>query len=89
LTGRRQPFGGSLYSTVAVFPDHLDEFPHEAWSVSVHLESPPTEQGNPSIGVAEFLASEAPHDRLRPGAFFELYEGPRLTAVVEVLGKDQ
>lgn len=85
LTGRRQAFSGTLYSTVALFPDHLSEFQEQAWSVNIRFGSPPTDQGNPSLGTAEFLSEDAPHERLRTGTFFELYEGPRLTAVVEVL----
>jgi len=80
-----QVFSGTLYSTVALFPDHLSEFEEQAWSVSIRFDSPPTDQGNPSLGIAEFLSDDAPHERLRAGTFFELYEGPRLTAVVEVL----
>lgn len=85
LTGRRKAFTGTLYSTIALFPDHFSEFHQQAWSVNIYLDSQPTQQGNPSLGRAEFLSEDAPHERLRTGTFFELYEGPRLTAVVEVL----
>jgi hypothetical protein len=35
---------------------------------------------------ARFLAEKAPVDRLKPGRAFELYEGERKVATVEIVG---
>lgn len=83
--GRDKLFSGSRYSTVALFPEDVEKWPDEAWSVVIEFEAPPSEQGNPSNGVVSFLADEAPIDRLRSGQVFELFEGSHMTAIVEVI----
>lgn len=73
------------YSTVAKFPEDLSTWQREAWSVVIESDPPPAMQGNPSLGSVSFLAEEAPHERLRVGRAFELYEGGRCVAKVEVI----
>jgi hypothetical protein len=83
--GRAEPFTGHRYSTVARFPEDAQTWPDEAWSIVVDFQTPPSQQGNPSLGEAGFLVDDAPEGRLRAGTVFELFEGHRMTAIVEVL----
>ncbi|MGH9626874.1 MAG: hypothetical protein ACRD7E_00700 [Bryobacteraceae bacterium] len=71
------------YATIARFPDDGPEWPDGAWTVVIEFDQSPDEQGNPSIGAAHFLMNSAPDDRLN--GVFELYEGLRKVADVEVL----
>jgi hypothetical protein len=38
------------------------------------------------MAKARFLAGKAPVDRLKPGRAFELYEGKKKVAMVEIVG---
>jgi hypothetical protein len=38
------------------------------------------------MAKARFLARKAPVDRLKPGRAFELYEGNKKVAMVEIVG---
>ena len=76
---------GNTYSTVARFPEDT-HWPEEAWSIVLESVPSPAEQGSPSIGKVRFLVDEAPQERLRIGRSFDLYEGARRVATVEVLG---
>jgi hypothetical protein len=38
------------------------------------------------MAKAQFLAGKAPVDRLKPGRAFELYEGKKKVAMVEIVG---
>jgi hypothetical protein len=58
----------------------------DLWSVVCRFDVPPSEQGSPSVAYVRFLVAEAPHDRLCPGAKFQLVEGTTHVATVEVLG---
>jgi len=71
------------YITVAKFEEDKDTWDKEAWSVVLEFESSPAKQGNPSRGIARFLAENAPVERLKNGKNFEMYEGR--TKVAEVL----
>lgn len=71
------------YSTVSRFKEDTD-WPEEAWSVVLHFDEPPQEQGSPSRGTVRFLVPDAPQDRLKPGASFDVYEGRVKTATVEI-----
>jgi|SRR5687767_3455801 len=62
--------------------------PADVWSVYIDFETPPANQGNPSIGMVHFPSSEAPHDRLQVGRSFDLYEGARKVARVELVPDD-
>lgn len=81
--GRDEPFAGVWYSTSAKFPEQTN-WQVDGWSVVLEFETPPSEQGSPSIGKVSFLVDEAPDEWLFPGQIFEMYEGKRMTAKVEV-----
>lgn len=74
--GDPEPTDG-VYSTTARFEEDVDWPSGETWSVVLAFD-----RGNVS---AYFLSAEAPHHRLRAGRQFEMYEGTRRTALVEVL----
>ena len=58
----------------------------EGWSLSCRFDSPPSKQGNPSVGYVRFLVPEAPHAQLKPGAVLRLFERATLTyATVAIL----
>src|SRR5690349_4103770 len=70
-----------------VHPAHFSEdgptWPtRESWSVVLQFDRPPVEDPSASSAVARFLMETAPHERLRPGRFFDFYEGARKIAVV-------
>lgn len=76
---------GDRYVAVSRFPDDGPNWPDGAWSVVLEFTSPASEQGNPSVGSARFLSEEAPHEWLRPGRVFSLYEGLHQVATVELI----
>ena len=71
------------YITVARFEEDRSAWPAKAWSVALQIHGDVTAQ--PCRADARFLSQDAPHDRLRPGVRFELLEGTRVTAVVDVV----
>jgi hypothetical protein len=77
---------GKKYSTIARFPEDTGTWLQEAWSIVLEFDEPPSAQGNPSMAKARFLAGKAPVDRLKPGRAFELYEGKKKVAMVEIVG---
>jgi hypothetical protein len=86
--GRRRPpsgVGRPAYAAVVRFTDVNGPWPPpEAWSLVVEKDealSQPTRW----IADIHFLVEEAPHDALRPGRSFELYEGSRCVARGQVL----
>jgi len=86
--GRSDLPKGFQYSTVSKWPDQTDEeWLRSAWSVVLDFDRPPAEQGSPSSARARFLADEAPEDWLQPGRKFELYEGRRKVADVQIVGQ--
>lgn len=74
------------YSAVTQFPE---DGPNQevAWSIVIDLDlpSPPAAGRGASFAHARFLFDTAPHERLKPGRTFDLFEGPRKVASVEVL----
>ena len=76
---------GTRYVTIGRFPEDGEKWPDGGWSVVLDFSTPPSEQGVTSFGRASFLMEKAPHERLRPGRSFELYEGLRKVATVELL----
>lgn len=74
---------GLRYSTVSKFKE--DDWGKEAWSMIFDFDEAPAKQGNPSKGKARFLADNAPHERLKSGKIFELYEGREKIALVKVI----
>jgi hypothetical protein len=77
---------GTRYVTIGRFPEDGPKWPDGSWSVVLDFPKPPSEQGVTSFGRASFLVGNAPEERLRPGRTFELYEGLRKVATVELLG---
>ena len=73
------------YATVSRFAEDTSAWLQEAWSIVLEFDEPPSAQGNPSIARARFLAEKAPVDRLKPGQAFELYEGTKKVARVEIV----
>jgi hypothetical protein len=71
------------YVTVARFAEDGDAWGADAWSVVLQIRGDVRAQ--PCKADAQFLSPEAPEERLRPGIRFELLEGHRVTAIVEVL----
>ena len=58
----------------------------EGWSLVLTFEAAPREQGNPSIGTAEFYLEGAPAEWLRPGSSLQLFErATQQTAWIDVL----
>jgi hypothetical protein len=82
--GRSSLPAGLKYSTVSRFKEDGDNWQKQAWSVVLEFERSPLEQGNPSYGKARFLVEDAPEDRLSPGRTFELFEGAKKVAYVEI-----
>jgi hypothetical protein len=74
--------------TISKFPEEGPGWPDGAWSVVLDFDASPSVQGNPSLGRASFLMDSAPQERLHPGQRFELYEGLKKVATVEVLDAD-
>lgn len=76
--GRRTPFVGDSYTTVARFADD-PAWPNVAWTLVVkRLRT--FSGGRFWFAELQFLADEAPTELLKPGARFDLFEGRRLTA---------
>jgi hypothetical protein len=84
--GRTSLPTGKKYSTIARFPEDTGTWLQEAWSIVLEFDEPPSAQGNHSMAKARFLAGKAPVDRLKPGRAFELYEGKKKVAMVEIIG---
>lgn len=85
--GRKALPAGLRYVTVARFPEDGENWTQQAWSVVATFSIPPSEQGSPSTGDVRFLVDEAPRERIAPDRHFDLYEGGRRVAVVQVLGE--
>jgi hypothetical protein len=83
--GRRALPSRHRYVTVARFPEEGEHWHDDARSVVVTFPIPPSEQGSPALAEVEFLSAEAPRARLAPGRQFELCEGARTVARVEVV----
>lgn len=71
------------YITVARFEEDRANRGSEAWSVVLNIHG--NVSAEPCKADARFLVENAPHDRLKPGARFELLEGDKVTAQVEVV----
>jgi hypothetical protein len=72
------------YVTVARFDEDRAKWESDAWSVELNIHGDPGAE--PCRADARFLMQNAPHDRLKPGTRFELLEGDKVTAHVEVVG---
>ena len=87
--GRLSLPSGKQYATVSRFAEDADTWLQEAWSIVLEFDESPSGWSNPCLAQARFLVEEAPVDRLKPGRTFELYEGRKKIAVVEVLVQRQ
>ena len=77
--GRAQPPTGEQYITVARFDDPAGDWSTDAWSVVLSFA------GSSEEAEVRFLAPEAPPHLLRAGVRFELYEGRKKVAEVNVI----
>jgi hypothetical protein len=73
------------YINISRFPEDPPSWPDGSWSIVLEFDTPPSAQGSPSLGTARFLVDEAPHERLQRGRSFDVFEGTRHTATVELL----
>jgi hypothetical protein len=83
--GRKVLPAGKQYATVSCFQEDAESWLQEAWSIVLEFDEPPVKQGNPSVARARFLVEAAPVDRLKPGRAFDLYEGLKRVATVEIM----
>jgi hypothetical protein len=83
--GRSAIPDGTQYTTIAKFAGDGPGWPDGAWTIVMEFDKTPAEQGNPSVGRARFLMPAAPHERLEAGTTFDLYEGLRKVAIVEIV----
>lgn len=83
--GRTALPAGKQYATVSCFQEDAESWSQEAWSIVLDFDEPPLKQGNPSMAKARFLVDAAPVDRLKPGRAFDLYEGTKRVATVEII----
>jgi len=87
--GRKQPpagVGAPPYVSVVRFADAKEPWPPPvAWSLVVEKDEMSSE---PLRWIADvrFLVDEAPHEALRPGREFDLYEGSKRVAHGRILG---
>jgi hypothetical protein len=75
---------GKKYIAPAYFSEHSAEWGADDWSLVVE---PYRDVSQWKDVVIYFLASDAPHSWLHPGAMFELFEGPKLVARGTVVDK--
>lgn len=73
------------YVALSRFPDDGPECSDDSRRIICRFETPPSEGPGTSQARVAFVGEDAPHDRLQPGRHFELFEGPRQVATVEVL----
>ncbi len=84
--GRVHPPTGTSYTTVCKFKGQtFEEWQKNAWSVRLNFIEADEHEANVRYGFATFIAEKAPHELLKPGFEFELFEGSRSVAEVEVL----
>lgn len=76
--GRERPPDGPTYSTIVRFEDD-PEWPSQAWSLVVEFQRV-LGGGRYVEATVRFLIDQAPHEQLRQGNHFELYEGDRKVA---------
>jgi len=71
------------YITTARFPEDKASWPSNAWSVVLQIRGDVCAQ--PCEADARFLSVDAPESQFQPGVRFELLEGNKVTAIVDVL----
>jgi hypothetical protein len=68
------------------FDEDGPEWPDGSWSVELRFDTPPAEVCEQTLSArVRFLANDAPHERLRSGVQFEIYDGVDKLADVDVL----
>src|SRR5437868_3164528 len=82
--GRQKPPQGTSYSSPAHFDGSVDDSECGQWSLVVELLSRPPGSTD-WVAHVRFLVAEAPHDWLKEGAHFDLYEGRKRVAHGTVL----
>jgi hypothetical protein len=86
--GRNEPPAGAgspPYATVVRFVDTEQPWPPPiAWSLVVEKDEALSERYR-WVADVHFLMNDAPHDSLRPGRAFELYEGKKLVTRGRIL----
>ena len=88
MGGRTKPthgIGAPRYSTVVRFVDEPWPSPSGAWSLMICKDERLSDEYQ-WIADVHYLVPEAPHDSLREGRRFELYEGKKRVALGRVLG---
>jgi hypothetical protein len=90
--GRSRPpagVGSPPYATEVRFTDSKEPWPPPvSWSLVVEKDEELSKSYR-WIADVHFLMKEAPHDSLRPGRAFELYEGNKLVARGRILDEDK
>jgi len=90
--GRSEPpagVGSPPYATVVRFTDADEPWPPPvAWSLVVEKDEETSGRYRWFADV-HFLMNDAPHDSLRHGRTFELYEGKKLVARGRILPRDE
>lgn len=81
--GRKASPPGPKYSTVARFEDIKEKWPKEAWSVVAEFIE--QTDNNSTIVNLGFLVDSGPEYLLYSGSRFDLFEGPQIVAVGEVM----
>lgn len=83
--GRRHPPTGISYRSVARV-DGDPEWPTNAWTLVVRPRRA-VAQGQFVVADVAFLAPEAPARLLRKGVRFQIFEGTRMVATGQLLGR--
>ena len=84
--GRVHPPSGPIYYATCYFDAPVASRGINGWSVVLEF---PESLNQPIMtkGTIRFLVDEAPHHLLKPGTQFEVYEGRKVVAVIEVMQK--
>jgi hypothetical protein len=81
--GRSMPpagVGSPPYAPTVRFLDTYEPWPPPVLWTLVITKLGEIDDASKWLADARFLVKEAPHETLRPGRHFELYEGPRCVA---------
>ncbi len=84
--GRSLPPQGISYISVSRLNGQtLEDWKKNAWSIQLDFVDDDDQEAGIQYAFARFVSDKAPHERLKPGITFDLYEGPRPVAHAEVL----
>lgn len=76
--GRQVPPAGPSYTTLVRFDDDKT-WPNSSWSLVVDFITS-FQNGQYTVAKVHFLVEDAPHELLKEGGRFQLYEGRRMVA---------